>query len=423
MTDLHLTFADRPRASLRAFQPLLATLVVAVLGLLYLDHGSLAPLLWLVAVPLLVVPLAYLMTWRAWTRVGPEGISFVDGLGRKRVLNWDRIDWIRVRDEQSPMRYVRVAEIGGKAYSLPHLACSRYSLNPEFDRHAAEVLRLWQQYTGRTPEAEPAAPPARELRVDAAVDRWAGASRNPLRIFYTPRTGFWQGTVALISVIVAFQLIHGIPGQNRAARDYLRTTACSWDGLSGSGTGSLGPCRNHTLESVQSTAMSGSWLHTSSLVLAPTDDNGAYTVQFGSATAWLRSLHPGDRVFVDWVSDGPVTAIGPSTGGTMQRTSDSPDYDSDVSIAAALCFAAFAALFGTWSAALVRQRLRRTRPPFRRWVPAVVPALAVLCALSTRYGAVPGPLTAELFVVPAVLLAAGLGWARWTTARSGPDGG
>jgi hypothetical protein len=226
---------------------------------------------------------------------------------------------------------------------------------------------------------------------------------------FLPRTGTWQGAVALTCAVLAVQLTLHIPAQLAAAHRYHQTAPCT--------DNSSTPCLNRDLESIQSTDIRSGWLETPSLVLAATGGNDAHEMEFSSPTTWLSSLRPGEQVYVEWLSDGPVTSIGPSDGGPMLRTSDSPDYDADTNITAATCFAALAALFGTWSAALIRQRFRRVRPPFRRWVPAASPAALLLCALGLRSALLPGPLSVSFFALPAALLAGGLFWAR-TTARS-----
>ena len=378
---------------------------------------------WVAGSLLLLLVTLWLMSRSAWTRIGPEGISCFPGYRRVRTLPWSEVGWIGVRSSgsrQRAVRIVRVTDKTGKRFNLPCLGDSYVSPDPDFDRKVEQVTSYWQAHTDGLSRIEPG--PSRGDARLAALDSF---NRNPSRGFWRfARSGWCQAALGLLFAVLTVHSLSEIPGDHSAAVAYQNEALCPSEPVQQT------ECINREAMFVGRTVIGSGPLAESRLYLSylsyRPEDSDSFELDFGTATPWLRSLHPNEQVYVDdnehvnvddngpgyadSVDDGEITDVG--VGGVMVHDAASPAYFADTETANALCFGAIALFLGIWSAGLFRSRYGRVRVRFGRrfrwWVPCSLPAVAIAIVIDNHLDIDPSPLRTGYLAVPALALAVGL---------------
>ena len=370
---------------------------------------------------LLLVTLLGLLYRYTWTSVGPEGITYFPGHRRARTLPWSEISWIGVRtiaSKQGAVRTVRVTTGTGKRFNLPCVTDSFSYPDPDFDRKVEQITTYWQAHTDEGSRIDPG-PSRGDARLNG-LNRFNGNPLSALRRL--ARTGWCQAAFALLFAGLMVHSLSEIPGDRGiaaayrhkivcpAAFDLSTLTAAQLSTLTAAQLETLAAtpqpagCINHEVMTVDSTVIGSNPLAESRLFLSSA--NGAYEVDFGAANTWLRSLHPNDPVYANYVANGEITDVG--SGSTLWHDTESPAYLQNTDIADAVSFGSIALLMGAWSAALLRRRYSGVSVGFRWWVTCSLPAVFVTILVANHLEQDPSPLVTGYFTVPALALAAGL---------------
>ena len=368
---------------------------------------------------ILLMGVFWLLYRSSWTRVGPEGITYAPGRRRPRAVPWSEISWIGVRTvaaSRGVIRTVRVSTRTGKRFSLPYVSDGPAYPDPDFDHKVKQITACWYAHTGESSRIDPG-PSRGDTRYDALV-RFNG---NPLGAFRRlVRSGWCQAALALLFAGLMVHSLSGIPGDRSTAAAYQHKTVCpttadlstltlaQLEALTS--TASLSGCIDHEPMTVDSTVIGSNPLAESRLYLSAVPDNGTtYEIDFGTATPWLRSLHPKDSIYANYVDNGQITDVG--SGNVMLHDTESPVYLQNTAITNAVSLGSVALLLGAWSVGLLRRRYSRRAPGdqrFRWWVPCSLPAVIITVVVANHLDQDPAPLVAGYFTVPAVALAAGL---------------
>ncbi|MBO1415038.1 hypothetical protein [Streptomyces sp. FH025] len=109
----------------------------------------------------LVVFLApfFVLSLRAWSRVGRDGVTICWGFGRRgRTYPWSEVQWIDVRELRgngTSSYAVRLFLTGGRRRSLPGLQTSTMYPIEEFEVHFQRVLDWWEASTHESQRIRP----------------------------------------------------------------------------------------------------------------------------------------------------------------------------------------------------------------------------------------------------------------------------
>lgn len=416
MADLLFNRTTRPRADrIALIAPATAIAVVCARPVL---AGQAIAAAWTVGGMLVLITTLWLMYRSTWTGIGPEGITYFPGHRRTRTVPWSEVSWIAVRTtatNQGAIRTVRVTTTTGKRFALPCVTDSVAYPDPDFHHKVEQITSYWHAYTDKGSRTDPG-PSRGDARLDA-LNRFNSSPFGVLRRL--ARTGWCQAAFALLFAALMVHALSDIPGDRATAAAYAHKTVCpaapdlSTLTLAQVETLTFPPppagCINHELMTVDSTVISSNPLAESRLYLSAVPDNGStYEVDFGTATPWLRSLHPDDSVYANYVANGEITDAG--SDSTMLHDTESPAYLQNTDIANALSFGSIALLMGAWSVAALRRRYRRVHvgSRFRWWVTCSMPAVVITILVANHVDQDPSPLLTDYFAVPAVALAAGL---------------
>jgi hypothetical protein len=378
--------------------------------------------------------LVLLLGWsirRSWTRVGPDGLQYFNGVSRTRTLAWTEVRWIGVRQlnpGRQPSLVVRVTRQDGSHCTLPMVYSRTGDQDPDFPRKVEQITACWHRYTAEDSRIEPA--PASTGRLSRSALRRAGRKRLSRRL-----ARHWQLLVALVALVGVIGVAANRADAQQAAqsapgpvKDMSMTPPEVTDGslcwmVAPSRMNAGVPsdyCSDEMAMTIVSATPPAGGRGLFRLTLADYSGGHRQTVSIPTGSRLLSTFHPGGTAVL-LRQGASVVAVGNERD--LVQTTQSPVYTerdrARSDLAQEVPLLAVLLLFAVWWVDLRARRARRVRLRFRWWVPCSVPAVVAAQVVASRFGDRSGPVTLSAFAVPGLLLVGGLVLAS-VLSRIGP---